>query len=132
MDFADRPDFLRIVLFIDAAACLAMGLLMTAGSGLLSRMTEIPAGLLVSAGMSLFPIGVFIAFVATRAATWPGGVWLVIVGNLGWVVGSFWLLVGSQIAPNALGSAFVLFQAAAVAVFAALEFLGLRRITAPG
>ena len=86
-------------------------------------MTEIPAGLLVSADMSLFPIGAFIAFVATRAATWPAGVCLVILGNLGWVVGCVWLLVGGYVAPNGYGSAFVHFQAASVAL------LGLRRIT---
>jgi hypothetical protein len=130
MGVADRPDFLRIILSIDAAACLAMGLLMTAGSGLLSWMTEISAGLLISAGASLFPIGAFIAFVAARASTWLPGVWLVVVGNLGWVVGSAWLLVGGHIAPNGLGSAFVLFQAAAVALLTTLELLGLRRITA--
>jgi hypothetical protein len=66
MGLTDRPDFLRVVLFVDAIACFAMGLLMTAGSGLLAGMTQIPAGLLMSAGMSLFPIGAFIAFVATR------------------------------------------------------------------
>jgi hypothetical protein len=129
MGVVDRPDFLRIVLFVDAGTCFAMGVLMTTGSSLLAGITQIPAGLLMSAGMSLFPIGAFIAFVAARAATWPTGVWLVIVGNLGWVAGSLWLLAGGHLVANGLGNTFVLFQAAAVALFAGLEFLGLRRIT---
>lgn len=127
----DRTGFLRTVLLVDAATCVATGLLMTAGSGPITGLTKIPAGLLMSAGLSLFPIAAFIAFVATRATTWLTGVWLIIVGNLGWVVGSFWLLLGSPIVPNGLGTAFIIGQAIAVAVLAEMEFLGVRRVPAP-
>lgn len=122
-----HPNFLRTVLLADAATCVATGLLMSAGSGLLAGLTHIPAALLMSAGLSLFPIAAFIAFVALRPGTWPLGVWLVIVGNIGWVVGSLCLLVPGTIAPNTLGYAFLILQAIAVAILTELEIMGVRR-----
>jgi hypothetical protein len=126
-----HPHFLRTVLLADAATCVATGLLMTAGSGLVAGLTHIPAGLLVSAGLSLFPIAAVIAFVALRPGTWPLGVWLVILGNIGWVVGSLYLLVPGTLAPNGVGYAFLIVQAAAVVVLTELEIMGVRRATLP-
>ena len=123
----DHPHFLRTVLLADAATCVATGLLMTAGSGLLAGLTHIPEALLMSAGLSLFPIAAVIAFVALRPGTWPFGVWLVILGNIGWVIGSLYLLVPGTIAPNALGYAFLIVQAVAVVVLTELEIMGIRR-----
>src|SRR5262245_61868268 len=117
-----HPNFLRIVLLIDAATCLAMGLLLTAGTGLPTSPTQLPAGLLFHAGVSLFPIAAFIAFVGTRENLPPLGVWLVILGNAGWVAGSLWFLHGGTIGANALGHAFLAVQATAVAVLAGLEY----------
>jgi hypothetical protein len=128
---ANHPRFLRTVLLADAATCVATGLLTTAGSGLLAGLTHIPAGLLMAAGLSLFPIAAFIAFVAMRPATWPLGVWLVILGNIGWVIGSLYLLVPGTIAPNGLGYAFLIVQALAVVVLTELEVMGVRRATLP-
>jgi hypothetical protein len=128
---ASHPNFLRTVLLADAATCVATGLLMTAGSGLLAGLTHLPAALLMSAGLSLFPIAAVIAFVAMRPATWPLGVWLVIVGNVGWVIASLYLLVPGTIAPNALGYAFLIVQAVAVAVLTELEIMGIRRAALP-
>jgi hypothetical protein len=123
----NQPGFLRTVLLADAATCVATGLLMTAGSGLLAGVTHLPAGLLMAAGLSLLPVAACIAFVATRPGTWPLGVWLVILGNIAWVVGSVYLLVPGTIGPNALGYAFVILQAVAVLVLTELEIVGLRR-----
>jgi hypothetical protein len=127
----NHPEFLRTVLLADTATCVATGLLMTVGSSLLGGLTHIPAGLLTAAGLSLFPIAAFIAFVALRPDTWPVGVWLVILGNIGWVVGSLYLLVPGTIAPNTLGYAFLIVQALAVAVLTELEITGIRRATLP-
>jgi len=127
----NHPNFLRTVLLADAATCVATGLLMTAGSSLLAGLTHIPAGLLTSAGLSLFPIAAVIAFVALRPGTWPLGVWLVILGNIGWVIGSLYLLVPGTIAPNALGYAFLIVQAVAVLVLTELEIMGIRRAALP-
>ena len=127
MSIINRPDFLRTVLLADAATCVASGLLMSVGSTFLAQMTRIPTELLFASGLSLFPITAFIAFLATRKDLWPAGVWLVILGNVGWVAGSLWLLVGGAITPNVLGSVFVAFQAAVVAALTACETIGVHR-----
>jgi hypothetical protein len=127
MSMINHPSFLRTVLRIDAATCVATGLLMSVGSGVVASLTQISSGLLISAGLSLFPIAAFIAFVALRSPLWYVGVWLVIVGNIGWVLASLWLLAGGAINANAFGSAFILIQAVAVAVLAYFEYAGLDR-----
>jgi hypothetical protein len=127
MTLTDHPGFLRAVLLIDAASCAAMGLLMTFGATPIALMTELPAALLTAAGASLFPIAAFIAFVGTREPIPLGGVWLVIAGNVGWVLGSVLLAIGDLAAPNVLGVALTLGQGAAVMLLALLEFAGLRQ-----
>ena len=122
--------FLRRVLLADAATCVASGVLTSVLTSTVAGLTQIPSTVLFYSGLSLFPIAAFMAFVATRVALPVAGVWLVILGNLGWVLGSLWLIVGGGISPNALGVAFIVAQATAVAVLAALEYVGLRHVTA--
>jgi len=120
----------RTVLLIDAATCVATGLLMTLGADIVAGLTAIPSPLLLYAGLSLFPVAIFIGLVGTRESLSPPAVWVVIIGNALWVAGSVLLLFGGMIAPNALGYVFIGIQAAAVAVLAELEYFGLRRTLA--
>ncbi len=125
---------LRNVLFVDAATCAGCGALMALASEHLASATHIPPALLFYAGMSLFPIAGFMAFVASRAARSVPAVSFIAVGNVLWVAASLWLLVGGAIAPNGLGVAFIAVQAAAVAALTALEVRGavsLRRDRTP-
>ena len=128
---ANHPKFLRTVLLVDAATCVVTGLLMTLATGFLADLTQLPPELLRSAGLSLFPIAAFIAFVATRPVLPRTGVWLVIIGNAIWVGASLGVLIGGTISPNAFGYAFVAGQAVAVAVLAELEFTGVRKLGSP-
>lgn len=125
MSIATKPNFLRTILLLDAATCAVMGAALALGAAPIARLTDIPPGLLLYAGLSLFPIAAFIAIVAMRPV--PATVWLVILGNLGWVAGSLLLLVSGWIAPNGLGYAFVAVQAIAVAVITKLEHGALRQ-----
>lgn len=125
---SNYPRFLRTVLLIDAATCVATGLLMTLGASSLAGLTQLPPDLLWSAGVSLFPIAAFMAFVATRATLPRAGVWLVILGNVVWVGASLGVLFGGAVSPNAFGYVFVAVQALAVAVLAELEFTGVRKL----
>lgn len=127
MTFVQHPNFLRAVLFADAATCVATGTLLACGAVWLAAWTQLPAELLRYAGISLFPIAAFILLVASRARPPTAGVWLVIIGNVGWVLASLGLLAMEGIAPNGLGYGFVIAQAAAVALLAELEFMGLSR-----
>ena len=121
----DRSAFLRRVLVVDAATCVAMGLLLSLGSDLLSPLLGLPRLLLQYSGLSLFPIAAFMAWVATQANLL--GAWIVIAGNALWVVGSVILLIGDWVFPTLLGHAFVIAQAIAVVLLAVLEYTGLRR-----
>lgn len=113
---------LRKILWLDAATCVATGLLLSILSAPLSAWLGLPEALLFYAGLALFPIAAFMAWTATRLA--EPAVWLVIGGNALWVLGSLAVLA---LSPTALGYAFVIAQAAAVAVLAELEYIGLRR-----
>lgn len=119
--------FLRRVLFLDAATCIAAGLLMLLGAGLLADMLGLPEMLLRFAGLSLLPFAGLLLYLGAQAEPPRAGVWLVIAVNALWVLDSLLLLMLGGFTPTVLGYAFVLAQAAAVAVIAELEFIGLRR-----
>jgi hypothetical protein len=121
--------FLRRVLIADAAASAATGLLMLLAAGPLEQWLAIPAGLLRAAGASLIPFAALVAWLALRETVSRAGVWTVIALNVLWVVDSVALLFTGWVQPAILGYAFVLAQAAAVAVLAELEYVGLRRAT---
>ena len=119
--------FLRTVLLADAIASGATGLLMIAGAGLLEGLLGLPVALLREAGLVLIPYVAFVAWVGTREAISRSAVQAIIVLNVLWVAGSIGLLVSGWVAPTMLGTAFVIAQAAVVAVLAELQFIGLRR-----
>lgn len=120
------PLSLRRLLLVDAATCAAMGLLLTLGAAPVAELTALPAGLLLYVGIALFPCAAFMALAALPQTVNPLAAWVVVLGNVGWVVGSAGILVAGWVAPNALGVVFVVIQALAVAVLAKLEHGALR------
>lgn len=123
----DHSTFLRRVLLVDAATCVAMGSLLSLGSGALSPLLELPSLLLQYTGLSLLPIAAFMAWIATRTTLSRPGVWTVIAGNALWVAGSAVLLISGWVSPNLLGGTFVIAQAITVVLLAELEYVGLRK-----
>jgi hypothetical protein len=125
---AFRPNtFLRYALLADAIASGATGLLLIAGAGLLEGFLNIPLALSREAGLVLIPYVAFVAYVGTRETIARGAVWAVIAANAIWALASVALLASGWIAPNLLGVIFIALQAAVVAVFGELQFVGLRR-----
>jgi hypothetical protein len=122
--------FLRYALLADAVASGATGLLLIAGAGLLEGFLNIPVALSREAGLVLIPYVAFVAYVGTRESIMRGAVWAIIVANAVWALASVALLVSGWIAPNLLGIVFIAMQAAVVAVFGELQFVGLRRSAA--
>ena len=119
-------NFLKRVLILDAASCLSMGLLLSAGAGALAPLFGIDRQIVGVAGLALLPIGLVILWLGTRQAAAPALVYLVIAGNIAWTVESFVLIANANgITP--LGMAFVGVQAAAVAGLSVLEWIGVRR-----
>jgi hypothetical protein len=119
--------YLRNVLHLDAVVSGAAGLLMLAGAGILGPLLELPVGLLRWAGVALIPFVVLLVLVARRETTSRLLLFDIIAINALWVAGSFAILLSGAVSPNLLGTAFVVAQALAVALFAALQFSALRR-----
>lgn len=121
------PHFLRRVLLADAATCLATGLLLTLGANFLQPLLGLPQALLREAGMLLFPFAALVLFTATRPRLPRMLVWVIVISNVLWAFDSAMLLLAGWVTPTVPGKAFVVAQALAVALFAELEFFGLRR-----
>jgi hypothetical protein len=119
--------FLKRVLLLDAASCLGMGALLAIGAGALSPLFGLDTPLLRWAGAALIPLGLFILWIGARRTLLAPAVWLIVAGNLVWVLESLLVVRGAE-AVTPLGTAFVLAQAAAVAGLSALEWIGLRRV----
>jgi hypothetical protein len=119
--------FLRKSLMLDAVATGATALMLIAGAGLLEGLLGLPVALMREAGLILVPFVAFAAWVGTREAVSRGAVQAIIAANALWVAASIGLLVSGWVAPTALGYAFVIAQAAIVALFAELQYAGLKR-----
>jgi hypothetical protein len=119
--------FLRRVLALDAVSCGAMGLGLLLIAPTLASLFNLPVELLREAGLILLPFAALVGFLASRRQPSRIGVWAVIALNAIWVVDSVLLLFATDIAPNALGYAFVIGQAVVVGVLTELEYYGLRR-----
>lgn len=112
---------LQPLLAFDAATCAAMGALLLVAADPIAALTHIPAPLLFWAGAVLLPIAAFMA-VFSRAMPVPRwAATLVVAGNVAWVLTSIALPAFGLVQPNALGWAFLLGQAAVVALLAKLE-----------
>jgi hypothetical protein len=123
-----HPRFLSRVLLVDAVATGATAVLLLAGAGFLEPLLQLPAALLRGAGLFLVPFVVWVAAMSRMARVPPRAMAAVVAINAAWVVASVWLVAGGPYQPNVLGIAFVLVQAAAVAVFADLGWFGLRAV----
>ena len=119
--------FLKRVLLLDAASCLATGLLLLIGASWLTDLFAIDRSLLFVAGLLLVPSGLFMAWVAMRTPPIAALVGVIVIGNILWVAESF-LILGQNPAATAIGKTFVIVQAVAVAGLALLEAIGLLRL----
>jgi hypothetical protein len=118
---------LRLALLGDAAASGAMGLLLAGAAGPLAGLLGLPKALLLGAGLVLIPYAAVVAWLGRHPAPSRNAVRAVVAVNALWVADSLALMALPGIAPNGLGVAFVLAQAAAVGVFAALQAAALRQ-----
>jgi hypothetical protein len=130
MSNATRRTFLRRVLLADGAISGAAGLLMLLAAGPLEAALGVPAVLLRYAGVALVPFSLGVLSLARRGDVPRGAVWAVIALNLGWVAASLLLAFSGRIAPSLPGHVFILGQAFAVAVFAEMQYVGLRKAAA--
>jgi glucose uptake protein GlcU len=116
---------LRRALLADACFSGVSGLAMAFDALALSQWTGLPAALVQGAGWFCIAYALFVGAMGTRTTLPRPLVWLVIVGNVGWALGSFELLI--QTATTAIGTGVVISQAVVVLALAQAQFMGLRR-----
>lgn len=129
MSFQPSP-FLRRVLVADALASGGSGLLMTLGASHLDGLLGLPATLLFLAGVVLIPYAGVVGMLAARPAVSRAAIWAIVACNAFWAIDSLALLVTGWVSPSGLGYAYVIAQALVVALFAELQYMGLRRAPA--
>lgn len=113
----------RQSLQLDAAASGALGLLLLVFSGPADEHLGLAVGLSIGVGAFLLVWAAVVGWVSTKdsnALTTE-----IAYANIGWVLASVVFLVAASL--PALGVAFVLAQAAAVAVFAELQIVAVRK-----
>ncbi|WP_338771352.1 hypothetical protein [Massilia sp. METH4] len=123
-----QPSFLlKTILLIDAAASGAMAAAHLLFPGMLQATLALPGALLAGTGAFLVAYVALLVVLARSRTVWRPLVLFVIAGNVGWAAASLALPVTGIIAPNALGTAYVIVQALGVLAFAALQYRGLAR-----
>ena len=127
MSLFSSPNFLRNVLWADAASCMACGLLQVFFTGPMIDLLGLPAGLLAYSGEFLLLYGAAVAFLAMRKPPPPAVVWRLVIGNVGWALACVAVLLGGGMTPTGLGKAYVAVQALTVAVLAELQCFALRQ-----
>jgi hypothetical protein len=118
---------LRRAILADAVFSGASALLLSLGAGALAPFLNLPEALLRETGLFLIAYAALVGWLGTRQSMPKLLVWVVVVGNAAWTVGSIALLFSGAVTPTLLGEAAVAMQAIAVGVFAELQYVGLRR-----
>jgi hypothetical protein len=93
----------------------------------LAPLLGLPETLLTYAGVALLPYAAVVAYLGTRRRVARGAVWGVIACNVAWAADSLLLLATGWIEPTMFGYAFVIGQALIVALFAEVQYIGLRQ-----
>jgi hypothetical protein len=119
-------DLLRFALRLDAVVSGVAGVAMVATARVLGRPLGVPAVALVATGLVLIAWAVALWIRVSRGDLGRRMAWTVIALNGLWALGSI-VLALEWSALTTAGTAVVLLQAAAVVVFADLQYLGVRR-----
>jgi hypothetical protein len=122
----DAP-LLRFALRFDALTTAVGGVGYVAAFALLDGWLGLPSGLLIAVGVALAAYGLLVWQLAARPAMPRIAVVAVIAANAIWAVDSFVLLALDGFSPTLAGQILIAVQAVAVAGYAALQYLGLRR-----
>jgi len=123
----DASTFLRRALLADAIFSGVAALGFTFGASAFATLFSLPEALLRETGLFLIAYAALVGWLGTRQSIPKALLWIVIVGNAAWTLGSIALLFSGAVTPNLLGEAAVAMQAIVVGVFAELQYVGLRK-----
>jgi hypothetical protein len=122
----DDGSFLRLALRLDAVASGALGIVSLAAAPAESDLLGPGTGALRGIGVFLVAYAAGLVLLAGLRTIPRPAAWTVVVGNLAWAVGTG-VLAFAVHDLTTLGTVVVLVQAVAVAAFADLQWVGLRR-----
>lgn len=117
---------LKRALLADAVVSAGCALLQLGATQPLVDALALPRLLLVGTAEFMLVYAAVLAFMVTRGRLWSAAVKFIVGGNLAWGGLSLALLFTDALAPSSLGVGFVALQAAAVGLFAGLQWAGLR------
>jgi hypothetical protein len=125
-----KDSFLRRALQANALFSLATGTAFVVASGSIARFmgAEVPSALVLIVGLGLLPFGYIVYRLTAQAAISSGAARSVTLMDVSWVIGSFLLLLLGWSLFTVAGRWFIGLQAEAVATFALLQTMGLRRL----
>ncbi len=124
----DRSLLLRRTLQADAVVGAVSGAAIAVMSGSLGTILGIPSTILLVIGLILLPYGAWLWYQSTRPVITRRFAWTVIGINALWVAESVVVLAMGWLPLTQAGFWFIVALAVAVAIFAEVQFLGLRRI----
>ena len=119
---------LRKALAANAEFCMVSGLGMAVFSRQAGGWIGAPTAVVLIVGLSLIPWGALLWYFSRRDAIRRAEAWTALAGDEAWVIGTLILVLGFPTALNASGNAVAVLVALVVAVFAVLEFVGIRRM----
>ncbi len=121
---------LRRTLIANIIFCVLSTALLLLAAAPVATFLGVPeaSGLLALLGVGILGFAAFVYWVQSRPALDTRFVWVIFVMDVLWVVASLVILVADAFALSTEGRWAVLIVADIVAVFAALEYIGLRRM----
>lgn len=119
---------LRLALKLDAVASGALGVLSLGAASVLDDLLGAPLTLLAPVDVFLIAWAAVLWVISSRPRISKPAAWAVILFNLVWVLDSAVVVSAGFFSLTALGTAFVLAQAAAVLFFALAQFYALRLV----
>jgi hypothetical protein len=123
----DSWKLLRRALLADGVISGTTGALMLIAASPLGGLLGLNVALLRTAGLSLLPFAALLVYLSVRTTIPHRLVWGIVGYNVLWALDSVLLLATGWATPTIWGYLFTLGQALAVAVFAGLQYAGLRR-----
>ncbi|MCK2216679.1 hypothetical protein MF672_023185 [Actinomadura sp. ATCC 31491] len=127
---ADKARFLRLALTADSVVTGGNGLLYLVLAGPAGDLLGAEAGLLRGIGAFLLGYGVAVGLLAARRDPGTPGPRIVIAMNIAWTLGSVAAVVTGALGLTTVGAIWAIAQALAVAAFAELQIMGLRKARA--
>lgn len=117
---------LKFALYADAAGTVALAILQLLLPSLLTELLSLPSDLLMESGIFMVGYSAMLVWLARLRRVWAVAVQFIVIGNVGWAIACLVLAETAIVSPSVPGVAYLLFQAVAVLLFAALEWAGLR------